>query len=253
MDRSTLDAKGMLLGWGFLIALWAFCSYLVGIPEYLLASPGRVAGYIAANAQHLAMMVGLTASQALVGWGFGVVGGGLLGAFIFYVPLGRRLALPPLLALQTTPVIALAPLITYWLGFGWWSKVAVAALVATLPVVLAMYSGLGDARPSHIHTFKLAGATEAVIFRRVRLQSAWTSVLSSLKVSIVFAVIGSIVAEFMGGSTGLGFLIMKSIYGSKGAVLISAVLCSALIGQVFLLILERVLSRWESRFAAATH
>lgn len=248
MFRTTLDAKGMLSGWAVLIAIWSVVSYGLGVPEYLVASPGRVGLYVFENASWLIEMTGLTASQAVFGWLLGVFVGGIVGAGIFFLPWGKRLILPLFLALQTTPIIALAPLVTFWLGFGWVSKVAVASIVSMLPIVLAMYSGLGDAKPAHIYTFQLAGAGNWKIFWRVRLQSAWTSVLASLKVAAIFAVIGSIVAEFMGGNSGIGFLIMKAIYASKGDALIAAVLCSAVIGQVFLILLERSLVRWERRF-----
>ncbi len=253
MSRMTLDLRSLLLGWSVLFGVWGAWTYGFGVPEYVVASPGRVGVYLYENAGRVSMMAGFTASQALAGWIFGVVTGGAIGAMAYYFPLGRRLVLPPLLALQTTPIIALAPLISFWLGYGWWAKVAVAAVVSMLPVVLAMHAGLGDAKPTHIHTFELANASRGTIFWQVRVRSAWTSVLASLKVAVVFAVIGSIVSEFMGGNTGLGFLIMKAIYGSKGDILIAAVLCSALIGQLFLVLLERALIRWEDRFGAAVH
>lgn len=252
MPRTTLDIKGLLVSWGIILLIWSVWSYILRVPEYILASPWRVATYVLENFYRVIEMVGLTASQAVVGWILGIVFGGVIGATIFYLPLGRRLLLPPVLALQTTPVIALAPLITFWLGYGWVAKVVVTAIMAMLPVVLAMYSGLGDAKLPHVYIYQLAGAGKASIFWRVRLPSAWTSVLASLKVAAIFAVIGSIVAEFMGGNTGLGFLIMKAIYGSNGQILITAVLCAALLGQVFLVAIEHFLGSWEKRFVATS-
>ncbi len=249
MFRATIDHKSLLVGWIVLCVLWLLCSYVLGLPEYLLASPGRVGRYLAENASVLLKTTVLTASQALCGWALAVVLGGITGAVVFYAPWGRGVLLPPLVALQTTPIIALAPLVTFWFGYGWVAKVVVATIVAMFPVVLAMYSGLGDARQGHINLYRLAGVHELGIFWHIRLRSAWTTVLASLKVAAVFAVIGSIVAEFMGGNSGLGFLIMKAIYGAKGDLLIAAIILSALIGQLFLLSLEALVRRWERRIS----
>jgi ABC-type nitrate/sulfonate/bicarbonate transport system permease component len=239
--------RSLLVGWIVLLTLWLSCSYVLGVPEYLLASPGRVWHLLVDNASMLSKTVALTASQAFCGWVLAVILGGITGAVIFYVPWGRGFLLPPLIALQTTPIIALAPLITFWFGYGWVAKVVVAAIVAMFPVVLAMYSGLGDSRQNHINLYKLAGVHEPGIFWHIRLRSAWTTILASLKVAAIFAVIGSIVAEFMGGNSGLGFLIMKAIYGAKGDLLLAAIILSALIGQLFLLSLEAVVRTWERR------
>jgi len=251
MFRATIDFKGLLVGWGVLLGLWLLFSYVLRVPEYLIASPGRVVAYLAENAGSMGKTMALTGSQALCGWLLAVVLGGIAGAAIFYAPWGRGVLLPPLVALQTTPIIALAPLITFWFGYGWIAKVVVATIVAMFPVVLAMYSGLGDARQAHISLYKLAGVREPGIFWQIRLRSAWTPVLASLKVAAIFAVIGSIVAEFMGGNSGLGFLIMRAIYGAKGDLLLASVILSAVIGQVFLLVLEVLVRSWERRVGSA--
>jgi len=73
-----------------------------------------------------------------------------------------------------------------------------------------------------------------------------------LKVAAVFSIIGSIVAEFMGGNSGLGFLIMKAVYNSRGDMLITAVLASACIGQVFLYLVDRAVAPWEKRWGKET-
>lgn len=247
MFRAAISLRSLLLGWAVLLSAWMVLSYVFGVPKYLLATPDGVARYLWENAATMAATMALTASQAVCGWVLGVILGGLAGALIFYLPWGRGVLLPPLVALQTTPIIALAPLVAFWCGYGWIAKVVVASIVAMFPIVLSMYTGLGDARLAHIYIYKLTGAKEPEIFWNVRLRSAWTTILASLKVAAIFAVIGSIVAEFMGGNVGLGFLIMKAVYSSKGDLLVSAVVLSALIGQLFLLVLEGLVRAWERR------
>jgi NitT/TauT family transport system permease protein len=247
MSRATLDFRSFYTGWAVLISVWAILSYLVGIPEYLLASPGRVLEYFVANYKTIMIAVSLTGSQALIGWLIAVGLGVVSGVMIYYAKWLRRAVVPAIVATQTTPIIALAPLVTLWFGYGWLSKTIVASVVAIFPIMLATYSGLAEAKASYIYLFKLAGASELSILWNVRLKSAWSALIPALKVSIIFAIIGSVVAEFMGGNRGLGFLIMVATYGTKADVLLSVVIAAALMGQVFLLALELATAHWEKR------
>ena len=248
MDRATLDFRSFAFGWSILLGIWVFLSYVAGIPEYLLASPGRVISYVQANWDTLAGALWLTGSQAVVGWLAALVLGLLSGALIYQLPWVKRAALPVVIATQTTPIIALAPLVTLWFGYGWLAKTVISCLVAIFPIIMATYSGLADTKPAYVHIFKLAGASETSIFWNVRLKCAWSALIPALKTSVVLAVIGSIVAEFMGGNRGLGFLVMVATYGTKSDVLLTAVILSALLGQTFLLVLELATKPFEKRF-----
>jgi ABC-type nitrate/sulfonate/bicarbonate transport system permease component len=245
--RGALDVRSVLVGWGMLFGIWTFVAYGLNVPEYLLASPGRTLAYGFANRQLIITAAAQTGSQAVVGLFLAATLGVTLGAFIFYVPWGRRIVVPPLVALQTTPIVALAPLLTLWIGFGWWAKVIVAAVVAVLPVIIATYSGLGDTKLEHVHLYQLAGASRLAILWHVRLRSAWSAILPALQVATVFSVIGSIVAEFMGGNAGLGFFIMKATYNANGALLLLSVITSALLGQMLLMLVDRMVRPWELR------
>ncbi|MDQ3847839.1 MAG: ABC transporter permease subunit [Thermoproteota archaeon] len=198
----------------------------------------RVLAYFQENRNTLISAVLLTGSQALVGWIVAVALGVLTGTMVYYLKWMRRIALPVIIATQTTPIIALAPLVTLWFGYGWLAKMVIACIVAIFPVVLATYSGIAEAKPTYIYLFLLAGASEISILWNVRLKSAWSALIPALKTSIVFAVVGSIVAEFMGGNRGLGFLIMVATYGTKSNLLLASVILSALLGQLLLLCLE---------------
>ena len=247
MYRATLDIRSFVLGWALAVGLWIVLSYVAGVPEYLLASPGQVALFFRDNQRYLLSAVAITGSEALVGWIMALVLGLCFGMAVYSLTWLRRATLPLLIALQTTPIIALAPLITLWFGFGWLAKVTIAFTVAVFPVILAAYSGLAEANPNYIYLFKLAGASDLVILWSVRLRCAWSALIPALKVSIVLSVIGAIVGEFMGGNNGLGFLIMTATYGTKSRLLLSTVILSAMLGQVLLLALEAVARPLEKR------
>jgi NitT/TauT family transport system permease protein len=248
MHRTTITLRSILVAWAMFLVIWLLASYVMRVPEYILASPGRTVSYLLDHPQQIMRAAAMTSSQALTGWLLALIGGVAVGAIVFYLPWGRHIALPPLVALQTTPIIAIAPLITYWFGYGWIARTVVAAIVASFPVVLACYSGLSEAKPAHVYLYQLCGVRTAGVFFHVRLRSAWAAILPALKVSAIFAVIGSIVAEFLGGDDGLGFMIMKSVYSARGDLLVISVVCSAIIGQCFLLVLERSVAPWEERW-----
>src|ERR1035441_60418 len=153
MDRAALDFRSFLNGWGVLIALWVFLSYVIGVPEFLLASPGRVAIYVRTQPDTVGLAVWLTGSQAAGGWLVAVVFGLVSGAFIYRISWLRRALLPVVIAIQTTPIIALAPLVTLWFGYGWAAKTVISCVVAIFPIIMATYSGLADAKPTYIYTF----------------------------------------------------------------------------------------------------
>lgn len=247
MRRETLDLRSLCSGWLLLLIIWSIISYVLRVPEYMLASPKGVFQYLAANFETIITAVLITGSQALVGWLVALALGIVSGAIVYYANWLRRAILPIIIAIQTTPIIALAPLVTLWFGYGWLAKTVVSCIVAIFPIILATYSGIAEAKLNYVYLFKLAGASEVSIFWNVRLKSGWSALIPALKVSVIFAVIGSVVAEFMGGNKGLGFLIMVATYGTKSDLLLTVVIFSALIGQMFLLALELVTVRLEKR------
>jgi NitT/TauT family transport system permease protein len=247
MYRATLDIRSFFTGWALLIGLWIVLSYVVGVPEYLLATPGGVFRFFLENRGDLLAATATTGSEAIVGWFAALFFGLSLGMAVYYLKWLRHAALPLIIATQTTPIIALAPLITLWFGFGWLAKAAIACTVGIFPIIMATYSGLAEAKPAYVYLFRLAGVSELSILWKVRLRCAWSALIPALKVSIVLAVIGSIVGEFMGGNRGLGFFIMVATYGTKSRLLLTTVILSALLGQLFLLVLEIVTAPLEKR------
>lgn len=248
MSRELVGFWNLSVGWLFIIVLWSVLSYGLGIEQYLLASPGRVLRYVEANGGQLVTAFALTGAQATVGWLLAVISGAVTGAVAFYVPGSKTLLLPMVVALQTTPIIAIAPLIALWFGYGIMAKILVACIVALFPILTATYTGMNNVRPNHLFLYRLGRAGGWRIFWELRVPSAWLALLPALKTAAVFAIIGSIVADFMGGADGLGFLIMKATYASRSDQLIAAVVLSAILGHATLLILERATRRFEKRF-----
>jgi NitT/TauT family transport system permease protein len=242
-----LSFRSLVIGWATLLAGWVAFTELAHPSEYLLATPKQVLFYALEHRSLLQNALFVTASQAVVGWMLALVFGVALGALIFYGGFIRRLALPLVLAVQTTPVIALAPLVTLWLGFGWTAKTMVACIVAVLPLILATLSGLSHAKPNHLLLFQTAGVGRWRTFLHLRLPSAVPTIIPAANTAVVLAVVGSLVSELMGGSSGLGFLILKGVSTGQSQLLLVSALLAAVLGQVLLLGLQPISTTWLRR------
>ncbi|HEY3109026.1 MAG TPA: ABC transporter permease, partial [Chloroflexota bacterium] len=122
----------------------------------------------------------------------------------------RRAFYPVLVASQTIPVIAVAPLLVFWFGYGLLPKVLVVALVCFFPVVVATFDGLGMVDPEAVRLVRSMGASGWQLFWRVRWPGALPGVFSGLRIGVTYGIVGAIVGEFVGASRGLGYYLLSS-------------------------------------------
>ena len=151
--------------------------------------------------------LGATLAAVLSGFGLGVVAGFVAGATISLVPVVERLVYPYVVALQTVPKIAIAPLFIIWFGYGIASKVVITALVCFFPVLVSVMAGFHSTDRDQLDMMKAFGATRLQILLRLRLPSALVLIFAGLEIAAVMAVIGAVVGEFVGAQQGLGYLI----------------------------------------------
>jgi NitT/TauT family transport system permease protein len=155
---------------------------------------------------------------------------------------------PYITAIYSLPKIALAPLFIMWFGIGIESKIAMAAVIVFFLVFLNTYSGVRDVNKIYIDTFKVIGATELQILRHVVWPSATTWVLTGLKVSVPYALIGTVVGEFMSSNRGMGYLIAESSALFDTAGVFAGLLVLGVVGAFINSMLKRVerrLLRWK--------
>ena len=151
----------------------------------------------------------ITFSETLLGFVIAAAAGIVLGAVIAQFQLVEKTFYPYLVALQTLPKIAVAPLIIVWFGFGISSKVVIAAMVAFFPVLVNVIVGLKTIDQSKLDLMRSLNASRWQTFRLVKLPNALPFVFGGLDIAIVFSVLGAIVGEFVGAQKGLGNLILQ--------------------------------------------
>ena len=192
----------------FALLLWQGIVWLTGVPSFILPSPLRVAQAALDNRVLIAENALVTATEVILG----LITGTVLGAFTA-VQLANsdrlhRLVMPLLIFTQAVPVFALAPILTLWFGYGIASKVVMAVLIIYFPVTSAFYDGLTRVPADILDMAKIMGGTKRQIMRRIKIPHALPSLGTGLKLAAVYAPIGAVIGEWVGASSGLGYIML---------------------------------------------
>jgi NitT/TauT family transport system permease protein len=190
-----------------ILLAWQFVLPWLGVGAWLVPPPARVAEALVglANDDAIVGHIAVTLQETLFGFACALLAAVVLGGLVAQSRLVERTVYGWLVALQTCPKVALAPLFVAWFGFGPASKVAVAGLISFFPMFVNVIVGLKSADAGKVDVMRALSASEWQIFRFVRLPSALPYLLAGVDVAIVFALTGAIVGEFVGANAGLGY------------------------------------------------
>ena len=230
------------------IAAWAGAVQVFGIPDYLLPAPDKVLQRIVHDRALFWKHSLATLSVIVIGFLVSVVFGVALALAVVLNRTAERALMPLIVGSQTIPKIAIAPLFVVWLGFGLEPKIAVTFLITFFPVAVATIAGLKAVEPDMLDMVRSMGAGPLKAMWKVQIPTALPQVFSGLKIAITSAVVGAIVAEFVGSDTGLGYLLLTSTATLDGALVWSALLILVVIGiGLFAIIarLERAVIPWH--------
>jgi len=206
----ALWAALFLISLAALIAIWQGYVTANNISDAVLPAPRAVWDAFVADATdgtYASNMV-VTGEEVLLGFFVGSALGVVLAVTIAEVQWIRKIFYPYVIASQSVPKIALAPLFLIWFGFGLESKVILAITITFFPVLINTLSGLDQVDEGQMDLMHALCAKRRRIFLRVKLPSAVPSMLAGLEIAIVLSVISAVVAEFIGATEGLGYLIM---------------------------------------------
>lgn len=237
-----------------LVGLWQAAVMVSGVAEYLCPSPVQVwAGFIERRAVLLAA-TGRTAVATFAGFGLAGLIGVVVGTVLASVGVLRRGVYPLTNLLQMVPVVAVAPLLTIWFGYGLSAVVASAVIVAVFPVIANTVDGLRSVEPALGELFDIYGASRWQRWRKLEIWSALPGIVTGLRIAAGLSVIGAVIGEFVSGYAGdeapIGIVIMTAIREARtdlvfAAILLSAVVGFALFGAVSLFG-HLVLRRWHA-------
>lgn len=245
--RDMLEKIGVALA---TLALWEGVVRIFNIPDYLLPPPAQVI-----YSFWLGLSTGLyfyhgmyTLGTTLLGFLMGSALGFVLGVVVAQIPILDRLFYPYVVAFQTVPKVALAPLIVVWFGFGIWSKVVMSLLICFFPVVVNTIEGQHAAPGEQIMLLRSYKASRMEIFRIVQLPASLPFVFAGLDIGIVLSVIGTIVGEFVGTTAGIGYILLNFNQSFDIAGVFACLIVLSLIGvglHMLLRIIQRRIVFWH--------
>jgi NitT/TauT family transport system permease protein len=192
----------------FLIA-WKLLTVLTGTPDYILPAP-EVVGERAVRAIGSGLLwehTAVTLSEILLGLAVGATTAIAVGTALGKSVVVERVLSPYIVAAQSVPILALAPLLDIWFGGGLLARVLICALIVFFPIAIATMVGIRSADPLLVELFRSLGATQSQRTTRLEIPSALPVIFGGLRVGVTLAVIGAVVAEWAGASSGLGVLI----------------------------------------------
>ncbi|HET7849337.1 MAG TPA: ABC transporter permease [Pseudolabrys sp.] len=233
------------------IVLWQIAVPLSGLSEFILPTPFSIGKRLVADFPLMMAQLSYTAFEVVAGFGLAVAIGIPLALAVFYWRPFERAVFPLMVALQTIPKVALAPLLVVYLGYGWAPKISLAFLISFFPIVISTVVGLQSLDKGLVNLVRSMGANEWQTFIKVRLPAALPSVFGGFKVAISLAVIGAIIGEYVAAERGLGYLQLQANARFDTALNFATVVVISVLGVVLYFIVAFIERKTVYRREAA--
>jgi NitT/TauT family transport system permease protein len=242
------DNVPVLLFVAMLLAMWEGYVTIAQVSDFILPAPSRI---LAVTIRTFPLLMGhtwTTTYEIVLGFVAGNAVAVAMALMIANSRLLERTFYPLIIALQTVPKVAVAPLFLIWFGSGLEPKILITSIVCFFPTVINTVQGLRATDANAIDLLRLVAASRWQIFAKLQFPNALPAFFAGLKISIALAVIGAIIGEWVGANSGLGYLIMYSTQTMRTDLMFAGLLITAILGVVLYLVivlLERLVS-WES-------
>jgi putative hydroxymethylpyrimidine transport system permease protein len=237
-----------LIGAWQLAASTGAMAEVLGLEDFLVPSPAEIAEALWKNRSLLADNAWVTLQEIVIGLACALVAGVGFAVLMHLSSLVRDAAYPLIVASQTIPIVVIAPILLIWFGFGIGPKIVVVALICFFPIAVNVLDGLRSTEPDAVKLMRSLDASRWQIFRRVEAPAALPSFFTGAKIAVVVAPIGAVFGEWVGGSSGLGHLILEDnakleVAREFAAVAVLSAMALVLIGLIALA--ERRVVAWR--------
>ena len=251
-NSRVIDLLGPCIAIACAVALWWAIKWCFHFEDYVLPSPMRVLDAFLADPKPFLIACAESAQSAALGFAIAAIGGVLIGSVISLSRRVERSVYPLTLLFQMVPLVAVAPLLVLWCGYGRPAIVASAALVAIFPVIANTVAGLHARDATLVELFQVLGAGRLTLWWKLALPAAVPSIVTGLKIAAGLATIGTICGEFLAGIGGptapLGVLLTTALRSFQTDRVFVSVLLAALVGFTvfgFVSLMSQVLlARW---------
>ena len=217
MSNFSRRLNGLVVSWlppllivAAILGAWEAYVHIFNVQKWLLPAPSVIAATIGDDIGLLSRHTLVTLEEILVGFGLALAGGVVLASSIALSRTAERALYPFVIASQTIPIIAIAPLLLVWVGYGIAPKIIVVALIAFFPIVVNTVDGMKSADPDMVNLMRTLGASRWQIFLKIQVPSSMPFLFSGIKIAIAVSVIGAVIGEWVGSSEGLGYLMIRS-------------------------------------------
>lgn len=212
------------------LLLWEFIPYFFSIPNFVFPRLSDVFPTIISSSSSFFRNSAITLVEAILGFILGSSIGFITGVFMAQSKLFAKTVLPYVVASNAIPVVALAPLVIIWFGHGIYSKIILAAFLCFFPLSINTFKGLNEYSSIYKELFYTYGASKFEFLKLFKLRNSVPYIFSGLKLNATFSVIGAIVAEFIGATSGLGFGMLQASYNLNTPRLFGYILVACAMG-----------------------
>ncbi len=199
-----------LISLSVFIILWEFIVYFQDIPTYILPSPSNILGALVKDRALIWDHTKVTLYESYLGFGLAIIFAFVLALIMDSFTLVKKLFYPLLVVSQTIPVIAIAPILIIWFGFGTLPKVLVVLMSCFFPIIINLVDGLDKIDPDYLKLFQVMKANKLQIFYHLKGPLAAVHLISGIKISATYMIVSAIVAEWLGGEKGIGVYMVRA-------------------------------------------
>ena len=236
----------LLLG-GLLLLAWEVYARSSGISPFVLPAPSQVLGSLWDFRGEAVRHAIPTIVETAAGFAAAIVAATAVAVLLDRVPWARRAVEPYLVGSQTIPIVAIAPLVVVWFGFGLVPKVLIVVIVTFFPITIALLDGFASTPAAATELMRSLGASDAETFRKVRWPSGLPGFFTGLRIAATYAVVAAVIGEYVGATEGLGIWMQLSLRSFRtdlvfAAIVVTAILSIALYGAV--VVAERAVIPW---------
>lgn len=241
-SRVRLTQVGIVVSF---LALWEIAGRLAWIDPFFFPLPTSIAGRLAEwfSSREIWSHIGITLLETVLSFVIGIAGGTALGIWLGLSPFAAEVLQPFVKIFNAIPRILLGPIFVLWFGLGLASKVALGVTIVLFIAFFNTLQGVREVNPVVLANARLLKASRLALLRHVYLPSAASWILSSLRVSVGMAVMGAVVAEYLGSSAGLGHIIAQA----EGVMDATGVFAGLVLLSTFVVTLDALVDRLESR------
>jgi NitT/TauT family transport system permease protein len=220
------------------LVLWQAAVPLLGLSEFVLPTPTQIVERFATDFSLIVQHSLVTLAETLAGFVLAAVTGVATAFAVFYSRIFERAVYPLLVAMQTVPKVALAPLLVLYLGYDFAPKCFLAFLLAYFPIVVATVVGLQSLDKAIVDLARSMGGNEWKVFFKIRLPAALPSIFGGMKIGISLAVVGAVIGEYVAAERGLGYLQLQASAQFDTTLSFTSLVVISLLGVITFWILE---------------